>query len=70
MAELMNTAEILANMKLAENDWNTIVKKLVPVPKEAKNKSIIERAKERQENLRKMIYADDLANYVDSAVGI
>lgn len=65
MAELMNTADILANMKLAENDWNAIVKKLVPVPEDAKNESTIERAKERQEDLRKMIYADDLANYVD-----
>lgn len=65
MAELMNTAEVLASIKLAENDWKAIVGKLVPVPEEAKNESTIQRAKERQEQLRQMVYADDLANYVE-----
>lgn len=65
MAELMTTAEILANIKLAENDWKAIVGKLMPVPEEAKNESTVQRAKERQEELRQMIYADDLANHVE-----
>lgn len=65
MAELMNTAEVLAGLRLAENDWNTMVEKLIPVPEEAKNESTVERAKERQAELRDKIYVDDLANYVE-----
>lgn len=65
MAELMNTAEILASLKLAENDWNALVQKLIPAPEEAKHESTIERAKERQADLHGKIYAEDLANYVE-----